>query len=296
MSMLDYKGIQALYTVQQLQSFEAAAQKLHITQSAISQRIKGLETFYGKPVLTRTLPYQPTELGQQLIGHFTRLCLLEEDLQGRIGNINQPSRISIALNRDSLETWFLDLLEETEIVENMSLEIVADDQELTLEYLKNGLVSACVSTSAREIQGGRVQFLGDMEYLLVASPGFVKKHFSQGSIQECLRNAPAIKFDQNDKLHERYLEKFFDLDGRELNYRIIPSVDGFRKFAVLGYGYGLIPRIDIAEELKEKKLIQLHEKTWKIPLYWHYWAMESKIHQKFNADVIEWVKNRLKRI
>ena len=170
MTLLDYKGIEALYTVQELQSFEAAAKVLHITQSAVSQRIKGLETFYGKPVLTRTLPYRPTELGQQLIGHFIRLSLLEGDLQQQIGKMAQTLRISIALNRDSLETWFLDLVEETEIVRNISLEMIADDQELTLDYLKNGLVSACLSTSEKEIQGGRVQFLGDMEYVLVASP------------------------------------------------------------------------------------------------------------------------------
>lgn len=297
MTMLDYKGIEALYTVQELQSFEAAAQKLHITQSAISQRIKGLEIFYGKPVLTRTLPYRPTELGQQLIGHFTRLCLLETDLQQQIGKMAQTPRISIALNRDSLETWFLDLVEETEIVTNISLEIVADDQELTLDYLKNGLVSACLSTSEREIQGGRVQFLGDMEYILVASPAFVKKYFSKGNAKENLRNAPAIKFDQNDKLHERYLEKFFDLDGRALNYHVIPSVDGFRKFALLGYGYALIPKIDIVNELKENRLLQIHsDKTWKIPLYWHYWAIESKFYQKFNADVTGWAISRLKRV
>lgn len=85
------------------------------------------------------------------------------------------------------------------------------------------------------------------------------------------------------------------LDGRELNYHVIPSVDGFKKFALLGYGYALIPRIDIVHELKQHKLIQLHsDKTWKIPLYWHYWAIESKFYQKFNADIIAWAKNKLK--
>jgi LysR family transcriptional regulator (chromosome initiation inhibitor) len=297
MTLLDYKGIEALYTVQQLQSFEAAAQKLHITQSAVSQRIKGLETFYGKPVLTRTLPYRPTELGSQLIGHFTRLCLLERDLQQEIGKMSHTPRISIALNRDSLETWFLDLVEETEIIRNISLEIVTDDQELTLEYLKSGLVSACLSTSEREIQGGRVQFLGDMEYILVASHAFVKKYFSKGNAKENLRNAPAIKFDQNDKLHERYLEKFFDLDGRELNYHVIPSVDGFKKFTLSGYGYALIPKMDVVNELKEDKLLQIHsDKTWKVPLYWHYWAIESKFYQKFNADIADWAKSKFRRI
>ena len=293
---MDYRGIEALYTVQELQSFEAAARKLHITQSAVSQRIKGLEAHYGKPVLIRTLPYRPTELGNQLMGHFKQICLLEEDLEKQIKETTSTPRISIALNRDSLETWFLDLIEETEVFRDIFLEVIADDQELTLDYLKNGLVSACLSTSEKEVLGGRAHFLGNMEYALVASPSFVKKFFSTGNPKECLRKAPAIKFDQNDRLHERYLEKFFNLDGRGLNYHTIPSVAGFKKFALLGYGYALIPKIDIIDELKKKQLLQLHsDKVWEIPLYWHYWSVESKFYQKFNADVIQRATNKLKK-
>ncbi len=110
--MLDYRGIEALYMVQKFQNFELAAKKLFITQSAVSQRIKGLEDYYGEPVLIRTLPYRPTKLGRQLIGHFKKICLLEEELEQELGTLRMNPPISIALNRDSLETWFLDLIEE----------------------------------------------------------------------------------------------------------------------------------------------------------------------------------------
>lgn len=295
--MLDYRGVEALYVVQEMQSFEAAAKKLHITQSAVSQRIKGLETYYGEPLLIRTLPYRPTKLGKQLIGHFKRLCLLEEDLEKQLKTSTAIPHVAIALNRDSLETWFLDLIEEKEIFGNVLLEIIADDQELTLNYLKNGIVSACLSTSEKEIVGGSVHFLGNMEYVLAASPQFAKDYFSKATPKQCLQNAPAIKFDQNDKLHERYLEKFFGLNGSELNYHVVPSVRGFKKFALLGYGYGLIPKIDIQDELKKKQLVQVYpDKTWKIPLYWHYWAVQSKFYQKFNADMIHHIKSKLKML
>jgi LysR family transcriptional regulator (chromosome initiation inhibitor) len=292
--MLDYRGIEALYTVQEHQSFEAAAKKLHITQSAVSQRIKGLETHYGQPVLIRTLPYRPTQLGIQLIGHFKRLCLLENDLEKELGTALTPPSISVALNRDSLETWFLDLIEDSKIASQIVLEVIADDQELTLNYLRNGLVSACLSTSEKEIIGGKVNFLGDMEYILVASPEFIKKHFSNGNFKKCLKEAPSIKFDKNDKLHEKYLEKFFNLQGDELNMHMIPSVKGFKKFAQLGYGYALIPKIDIYDELKKKQLVQIYDKTWKIPLYWHYWSVQSTFYQKFNADIIRHATNKLR--
>lgn len=292
--MLDYRGIEALYTVQELQSFEAAAKKLHLTQSAISQRIKGLETQYGEPVLIRTLPYKPTKLGEHLIGHYKRLCLLEGDLEKQISSSKLKPRIAIAINRDSLETWFLDLMEAPDIFGNVILEIIADDQELTLDYLKRGQVSACLSTSPKEVVGGNVVFLGNMEYLLVASPEFVKAHFSGKDKKKSLVKAPAVKFDKNDQLHERYLKKFFGLKDEELNFHIVPSVRGFKKYALFGYGYCLIPKIDILDELKKGELVQLYpDKVWKIPLYWHYWDIASEFYQKFNADIIRQVKKKL---
>lgn len=292
--MFDYRGIEALYTVQELQSFEAAAKKLHITQSAVSQRIKGLETYYGEPVLIRTLPYKPTKLGESLIGHFRRIYLLERSLEQQLAHTTVKPHVSIALNRDSLETWFLDLIEHTNIFNNGTLEIIADDQELTLDYLKKGLVSACLSTSEKAIIGGKVTFLGNMEYLLVASPEFIEQNFSNKDHKKSLLNATAIKFDKNDMLHERYLERFFGLNGEGLNFHIVPSVQGFKKYALLGYGYGLIPKLDIVKELNNKKLLQLHKgKVWEIPLYWHCWDIESPFYKQFNIDIIHHVKNKL---
>jgi LysR family transcriptional regulator, chromosome initiation inhibitor len=292
--MLDYRGIEALYTVQELQSFEAAAKKLHITQSAVSQRIKGLETHYGEPLLIRTLPYKPTKLGESLIGHFERICLLEKSLEQELAHSGVKPHVSIALNRDSLETWFLELIEQTSIFDSVTLEIIADDQELTLDYLRKGLVSACLSTSEKAIIGGRAEFLGNMEYLLVASPKFIEQYFSTKDQKKCLVNAPAIKFDKNDFLQERYLEKFFGLSGEDLSFQTIPSVQGFKKYAILGYGYGLIPKLDIIKELKNKKLVQLYRnKVWEIPLYWHYWEIESQFYKKLNQDIIHQARNKL---
>lgn len=292
--MLDYRGIEALYTVLELQSFEVAAKKLHITQSAVSQRIKGLETHYGEPLMIRILPYKSTRLGELLIGHYKRICLLEKSLEQQLTISENRLHISIALNRDSLETWFLDLIDNKDFFNNVKLEIIADDQELTLDYLRKGLVSAALSTSEKNIQGGTVTLLGNMEYIMVASPSFIKQHFSDKNQKKCLLNAIAIKYDKNDLLHERYLEKFFGINEADLQFHFIPSLRGFRKYALQGYGYGLIPKIDIMQELKKKKLLALYpDKVWKVPLYWHSWDVDSKIYKQFNDDIIHHIKNKL---
>lgn len=287
--MIDYRGLEALYTVQQLQSFEAAAKKLHITQSAVSQRIKTLESVHGEPLLVRVLPYKFTKLGEYLIGHYQRVCLLEQSLRQKIDSSKSTIKphIAIAINRDSLEGWFLNLLEE-KIFKDITLEIIADDQELTLDYLRKGLVSACISTSSKEILGGKSVYLGTMDYLLVASPEFIKKYFAGHHTKKCLQEAPAIKFDKNDNLHERYLEKYFGIHAEEWNGHLVPSVHGFKKFALLGLGYGLIPRIDMLKELHEGSLIQLYpDKVWEIELYWHSWDLISQHYNRFNAEIIK---------
>ena len=112
--------------------------------------------------------------------------------------------------------------------------------------------------------------------------------------KKCLLQAPAIKFDKNDYLHERYLQKYFGLHADDIHFHVVPSVRGFKKFALLGLGYGLIPRIDILQELKTKELRELFPgKAWNIPLYWHSWDIDSKIYRQFNADAIQYARKKL---
>lgn len=63
----DYRTLQALDAVIRERGFERAAQKLCITQSAVSQRIKQLENLFSQPLLVRTIPPRPTEQGQKLL-------------------------------------------------------------------------------------------------------------------------------------------------------------------------------------------------------------------------------------
>ena len=128
--MLDYKGLEALATVIEVQGFEAAAKKLYLTQSAISQRIKTLESRYGTPLLIRAQPYQATEMGEQLLGHFKKVLLLENELVTQMEDSAQHAIFSIALSRDSLETWFMSILSEHDLLDQSLINIITNDQEI----------------------------------------------------------------------------------------------------------------------------------------------------------------------
>lgn len=293
--MLDYQAITALAAVIETQNFQIAAEKLFVTQSAISQRIKSLENFYGESVLIRELPYRPTKLGSTLLEHFRRVMLLEDALNETLLGAHSQ-RISIAISRDSLETWFVAIMDALKKILPFTLEIIADDQDITLSYLQNGLVSACASTSAKSISGCKVEFLGYFDYVLVASPEFKKKYFSGKNMQDNLIKAPAIIFDRKDNLHANYLKQFFDIDDTHIQYHVVPSVAGFRQFAVNGYAYALIPKIDILNELKQHKLVNLFpDKILAMPVYWHSWAVETRLYKTFNDLVLKMSKKVLRQ-
>lgn len=100
----DYRTLQALDAVIRERGFERAAQKLCITQSAVSQRIKQLENMFGQPLLVRTVPPRPTEQGQKLLALLRQVELLEEEWLGDEQTGSTPLLLSLAVNADSLAT------------------------------------------------------------------------------------------------------------------------------------------------------------------------------------------------
>ena len=238
-------AIAALAAVIEQQSFLKAATILCITQSAVSQRIKSLETFYGEPVMCGLRLTCPTPLGYTLLRHFKRVQLLESAMQEELQAEMTKQRISVAISRDSLETWFVRVIDQLKHLPDITLEIIADDQDLTYDYFRKGQVSACATTNAKILSGCKQAFLGYMEYVLVASPAFKKQFFKDANAEVNLIQAPALIFDNNDKLHTHYLREFFDMSDEGIQYHVVPSVAGFRQFAINGYAYALIPKIDI---------------------------------------------------
>ncbi|MGB1299517.1 MAG: LysR family transcriptional regulator, partial [Psychrobium sp.] len=105
----DYKLLEALTAVIDLQSFEKAAVKLFITQSAVSQRIKLLEENIGQPVIIRSSPITATAAGERLVVHFKMVRELENELIPELApdSPTKPIKVSLAVNADSIATWFL---------------------------------------------------------------------------------------------------------------------------------------------------------------------------------------------
>lgn len=286
--MQDYKLFIALDAVLKEQSFDKAAKRLHVTQSAISQRIKLLETEYGHPLLIRSQPITATPLGQKLLGHYQRVLQLEAELNKQLESHNQLQLLPLAVNADSLATWFVDAIAPLLQQQQIELNLYVEDESRTWERLSSGEVLGCITSKQRVMTGGESHFLGYMEYLCVATPHFITRYFSEGIDTASLQLAPAISFDQHDDMHIQFLADHFSLQQGQYPCHTIRSSQGFVDLTLAHGAYSLNSRLHIKDYLKSGELINLlPNKVVYIPLYWHCWQLSGNLVSEVTQAILQ---------
>lgn len=286
--MVDYQALRALQLVVEHQSFKLASKSLSISQPAVSQRIQNFESYIGNKLLVRKAPYAPTQTGKAYLNLLRKVTSLESEFDPR--ETVRPT-VKLAINRDSLDLYFLEVLGDQSLSRSLTLQIVADDQDNTLNYLKSGQVDMCISSIKKALPNHISMHLGDMRYTLVCSKHFYKDFFKNGVNKDSLFHAPLVVFDRYDKVQHLYLKENFGLEGFS-KINTMPSVSSFKNAIVGGFGYGLLPYLDIKKELKSGKLIQINsKKDFSVPLYLHQWEYQQDHIKMLNKIIQKAAKN-----
>lgn len=284
--MIDYKLVRALAMVVREGGFEKGARALHLTQSAVSQRVRLLEDQAGRTLLVRSSPPRPTRAGIELLRHYRRVELLEDDLEQALDpDRTGPRSLAVGVNADSLATWFLDAVAETVRRESILLELRVADQDQTDLLLRDGEVAGCVSARATPLQGCTVVPLGRMVYRLVAAPEFTRRWFPDGFAQEAAVSAPAVIFDRDDRTHEAMLERAFG-GQPHVHAHYVPSSERFVAAVRAGLGYGMVPDLQADPFLSDGELVNLGA-AYEVPvdLFWHSWNIDSALLDRFATAI-----------
>lgn len=194
--------------------------------------------------------------------------------------------MSIAVNADSLDTWFIDAVADCAAQEQLLLQLTVDDQDYTHALLKNGDVIGCVTTQAQALTGCQSVCLGRMPYVCVATPAFARRYFADGVSAEALRAAPAILFNLKDSLHLNFMADY-GLALNDFPYFTVPAVHALLNVVLAGLGYGLTPRLQVADLLASGRLVDVLAGAPgpALTLYWHSWALQSPKLARFGAAV-----------
>ena len=258
--MLDYPAARAIALIVQTGSFDAAARRLGVTASAISQRVRNLEERLGTALIERGTPCRATETGALLCHHMEQVSMLEQALMQRLPELGDAdafrTSLSIATDADSLASWFTEALARFGTEGNCLLNITAQSSQDAADALRSGRVIAAVCALERAIQGCSATPLGNLRYVAAASPEFVLRHFATGVTPETLARAPALCFDQKDQLQQGWVRSAI---GQQVALPVhwLPSTHAFVDGCLGGLGWALIPQIMVNDHLASGRLVEL---------------------------------------
>lgn len=307
--MLDARQLDALAAVIEHGSFGAAATSLSLTLAAVSLRIKSLEEAMGQRLLVRGKVVRATPAGQSLLAHVRQVRLMEADLLGALdgregggatGKAAQWRSLSVAVNADSLTSWFLPGVAAALQKHHLLLDIVIDDQDHTHDALQSGDVTGCVTTLAAPMRGCVAEPLGAMRYHCVAAPALLAQ-WKTGAARKALSahhllENPAVIFNRKDALQDTFLAQHFGLHAAGYPRHFVPAVDAFEQALELGMGWGMVPELLLAVRGHRPPLAEVLPGRWvDVALYWQHWAREPVLAQRLTRAVKDAARARLRQ-
>ena len=279
--MLDYNAVWAVAAIVRTGSFEKAAKALNITPSAVSQRVKQLEERMGTVLIERGTPCRATNKGSWLCRHMELVGQLESNLLEQLPELgdvsSRPVTVDVAVNADSLGTWFLPAMADFTQRSPVLLNISVDDQDHTADWLRRGRVLAAVTSMSEPVAGCTVTALGVLRYVATASPEFFKKYFEDGVTVDAIAHAPVLTFNHKDSLQQDWLAATFASTLVPPTHWL-PSTQGFVDACLLGMGWSLNPIDLVQAHIKAERLVEIIPGATKdISLYWQVsrWAQNQ---------------------
>lgn len=256
-------------------TLDGAARALAVTPSAVSQRVRALETRVGRVVLTRSKPVLPTPDGVVLLRLAREMALLEHEALAALGEAGGTMRVSLGVNADSLGTWFLPAIAEVCSAQRIVVELHREDQERTAQLLESGVVMGAVTSQREPVSGCVSSPIGSMRYEAVASAAFAERWLADGPTPEALADAPVVDFDRDDVLQRRYLDAR-GVSGQPPRHLVSASAE-YATAVELGMGWGMLLPHQLEQADAREPLVRLGAPTIDVPLYWQRWDLASPL-------------------
>jgi LysR family transcriptional regulator (chromosome initiation inhibitor) len=276
--------LRALLAIVDTGTFDAAARALHVTPSAVSQRIKSLESQLGRPVVQRTLPCRPTQAGQVLVRMARQSAVLEADALAELDPASSgPAELAVAVNADSLATWFVPVLTTVAGWGDSILRLHVEDQDHSAALLRAGDVIGAVTSDPLATQGCSVRTLGAMRYIPMATPA-LRDAYRTGRGPDWSR-MPVVRFNAKDDLQHSFLARHA-VTGEGPPVHVVPSSQAFLAAVVAGLGWGMVPVAQL-DSVPTGALVRLAGTDHvDVPLHWQVWRLRSARIDRFTEAVV----------
>ncbi|MDN5570392.1 MAG: ArgP/LysG family DNA-binding transcriptional regulator [Propionibacteriaceae bacterium] len=274
---MQIEQLRAFATAIDLGTLDAAARALALTPSAMSQRLRALETSAGAVLLERTTPVRPTASGEIVLRLARQVLLAEaETRQALAGGVPEaPAVLHVVVNADSLATWFPGVLAEATAWPDAVLDLTVADQAVAAEHLTTGRAMAAITSAETPASGCRATPLGVMRYVCLA----------RADLGAELAGMPMVNFGPDDTLQNDFLARH----GLSLPTRVtrVPSSQGFLTAVEAGLGWGMVPELQAGDSDADLRPLT-NDPVTDVPLFLHRWKLSSGRLDRLCAAIEKW--------
>jgi LysR family transcriptional regulator (chromosome initiation inhibitor) len=254
-------------------TFEAAARSLHVTPSAVSQRVRALESEAGQVVVVRAAPCRATPAGEALVRLARQQQLLAAEALAQLApDGSRRVDLAIAVNADSMATWFPDVLVACAAWPDVTIRLHVEDQDHSARLLRSGEVLGAVTSDPTPVQGCSTEPLVTMRYLPAATPGLLARHTSSRGIDWSAM--PLVRFNDKDDLQQRVLDRH----GATVTppTHVVPDAAGFVAAIRAGLGWGVLLPTQLSPAVERGELVRIGTRDHvDVPLYFQRWRLPS---------------------
>ncbi|OGT56408.1 MAG: hypothetical protein A3F14_06320 [Gammaproteobacteria bacterium RIFCSPHIGHO2_12_FULL_43_28] len=249
----------------------AGARAIHISQTAMTQRIHGLEQKLQVTLFIRTRQgMQLTSEGEKLLRYCHVVADYSHETLTNIMNaganyiqrvrISGPSSIMIS----RIIPHIMQLMKKFPM-----LYITSDinDTDDTIKELRSGVSQFSVMSPNKVTRDMESKIITPEEYLLVCT-----RRWKSRKLHDILKTERIIDFDESDKTTLNYLKQFDLSKFAQTDRLFVNRTESLCKMFCEGYGYGVLTKEFAAPFLENGDLIALNSgKTFENPLSlaWH---------------------------
>lgn len=265
---IDFELYKIFYHVAAAESFSGAAEKLYISQSAVSQAIKGLEGKLGVRLFFRkTRSIKLTGEGEILFRHIEQAYNFIKTGEGKILDMQNMDSGEIRLGvSDTICKYFLiPYLEKFSLkYPKVKIQVVNRTSPQILDILKNGLIDLGIVTLPLEDSSIAVDEFMSVEDIFVASTRYEDLKNRELSVNELLEY-PLLMLPQNSSTR-RNLDSFINRRGYVITPEVeLENMDILVEFARIGLGIAYVLRESAANAMLNGELFEVKLNT-KLPI------------------------------
>ena len=271
---MNLRFVEAFYWVATLKSVSRAAEKLFITQSAMSARVAALEEELGALLLDRRdKTFRLTLAGARFVVHAQKLLELQRTAKTEIGsNDALDLTIRIGAIESVLHSWLIPWIEVLRAEQpTLELELTVETTPVLIDQIRRGALDLAFAALPASGDGIRTKAMQTMPMCFVGNIDIHKKR--RYSLQD-FSTLDLLTFQRGSHPHMGLLDLLRTANVRPRKLHAISSISAMVQLVQGGFGVATLPRAAVARlsEARNIKALSCADELLPLPIHASYRA------------------------